>query len=270
MGNCPKCANSISSEFGLTTCESCGETIFVGMDGEAQSEQVSELGLEDPGESQTFVGPSDPNGSETVDSNTFVELPYEEEYEGEDVEGEGVKTFSEEYVEEYEKSNMFEYDTSVPPMEPEVVEKTVFEESDTSINSSFDDHSVEDTVITNEEVLTNPKISDEMESYKPKRELEDLSEIADYGNSTVSQGREGSLLFTVTISGVDSKGLKDAVAESLEDARFLWDYREVMKGLSGGRLVIKKISAVKAAVLLQRLKGLSVSVVWEQNAIYES
>ncbi len=92
-------------------------------------------------------------------------------------------------------------------------------------------------------------------------------EVSDFANSTVSQGRDGLLVFDLVVSGIDSRELREAVRESITDRRFMWDVREVMAGINDGKLVLKGINAIKATVLINRLKGLPLELHWQQNSI---
>ena len=98
----------------------------------------------------------------------------------------------------------------------------------------------------------------------------DMSEIADYGNSQLSQGREGMLRFNVFISGIDSADVRRELLEALTDEKFLWNAEEMIEGTRNGDLKIEDLTAVKASILIQRLRSLSVEIRWEQYAIHQA
>jgi hypothetical protein len=99
---------------------------------------------------------------------------------------------------------------------------------------------------------------------------EDLSDIADFGNSQESSGKDGLFIFDVFISGIDTKELRESVRESLDDARFVWDVNEVMGTIDQGALELRQLNPVKATILVNRLKGLPLEIHWKQNSITQS
>jgi hypothetical protein len=88
-----------------------------------------------------------------------------------------------------------------------------------------------------------------------------------YANSEFSQGKDGLLLFRLLISGIDSKEIKESIREAIEDSRFAWDPPKIMASISKGTLVIERLSPVKAAILINRIKRLPIAIRWEQYAI---
>lgn len=104
----------------------------------------------------------------------------------------------------------------------------------------------------------------------PENIPSDMAEVAEFGNSAASQAREGTLRFDIYISGIDTADIRTEVSEALDDARFVWDSEALMARLSNGELVLKDVSAVKSAIILQRLRSISVDIRWEQHAIHQS
>ena len=102
---------------------------------------------------------------------------------------------------------------------------------------------------------------------EPMANLEDMSNIADYGNSEDSLGRVGPLRVKVSLTGIDSPEIREELREALTDKKFLWDIEEVMRSIEGGVLVIDNATPLKAAILLERIKALPLEVSWEQFAI---
>lgn len=91
-----------------------------------------------------------------------------------------------------------------------------------------------------------------------------MSDVADFGNSSVSQGREGLLRFNIYIAGIDTSDIRAEVREALDDAKFLWDVDAIIGSVKNGELAIKEITPVKSALLVQKLRTISVEVRWEQ------
>ncbi|OFZ12247.1 MAG: hypothetical protein A2Z20_04320 [Bdellovibrionales bacterium RBG_16_40_8] len=97
----------------------------------------------------------------------------------------------------------------------------------------------------------------------------DMSDVVDFGNSEISQGNEGLLRFNIYIGGIDTADIRKQVYEIIADARFLWDADKIMTDLHQGELIIKEITAVKSALLVQRLRTISIDIHWEQYAIHQ-
>lgn len=138
---------------------------------------------------------------------------------------------------------------------------------------SFDDYSTEEP----KEEFVEEVVAEAAESYQEtvaeevESEIEAPSEnfsgVESYANSEDSAAREGYYLYNLVIEGVDSGDLKTELREALTDRRFRWDADEVMGQLTNGRLELQKLNAVKATVLVHRLKGLPMRVFWTQKIV---
>lgn len=93
--------------------------------------------------------------------------------------------------------------------------------------------------------------------------------ISAYANSELSSAKNGPLVVTVIISGIDTKDLRSEIRQAIQDSRFGWDAGAVMASIKGGTLVLPRISPVKASIVINRIKNLAVQIRWEQNAITE-
>jgi hypothetical protein len=98
---------------------------------------------------------------------------------------------------------------------------------------------------------------------------QDMNQLSNFGNSAVSQSREGFLRYNLFISGIDTSDVRDQVKEALTDSRFLWDSSQIMHEMLGGEICIKEVTAVKSSILVQRLRSLPVEIRWEQYAIQQ-
>jgi hypothetical protein len=105
---------------------------------------------------------------------------------------------------------------------------------------------------------------------QPASALSDMSDIADFGNSSASQGREGLLRFDIYLSGIDTADIRQEVLGALDDAKFLWDAQKILAGVQMGELTLKGLTAVKAAVFIQRLRAIPIEIRWEQYAIHQA
>ena len=91
--------------------------------------------------------------------------------------------------------------------------------------------------------------------------------LSAYANSEMSGAMDGAFVVTVIISGIDAKDLRDDIRQVLQDPRFGWNVSALMAGIRNGELRLERITPVKATIVVNRIKHLSVSIRWEQNAI---
>ena len=91
-----------------------------------------------------------------------------------------------------------------------------------------------------------------------------LSDIADFGNADLSQS---ALNYTITISGIDSGALRTQIQEAITDSKFGWNVIQIMAQIKGGVLTIRSVNAVKASILIQRVKYLPVKISWRQDVL---
>ncbi len=119
------------------------------------------------------------------------------------------------------------------------------------------------------EPIDNETVSPtEIKSVEPTNNAGDLADIAEYGNSPESQAREGLLRFNICLTNIDTSDVRKSVREVLEDPRFLFDVEAILHSIRDGEVKISDVTPVKAAVLIQRLRGLPVGITWEQYAIH--
>lgn len=116
--------------------------------------------------------------------------------------------------------------------------------------------------------FSQPLEAQENPSQSPPEPVEnddiDLSEIADFGNADLGQA---AFNYTFTISGIDSGSIRAQIEEALSDSKFNWNVIQLMAQINGGVLTIQSLNAVKASILMQRVKYLPVKVSWRQNVL---
>lgn len=93
--------------------------------------------------------------------------------------------------------------------------------------------------------------------------------LSAYANSEMSAAKNGPLVVSIVISGIDAKDLRDEIRQAMQDSRFGWDTGQIMASIKGGVLRIDRVSPVKATILINRIKSLAVRIRWEQSAITE-
>jgi hypothetical protein len=95
----------------------------------------------------------------------------------------------------------------------------------------------------------------------------DLADIADFGNADLGQV---AFNYTLTISGIDSGAIRAQIEDIIKDSKFGWNVIQLMAQINGGVLIIRSVNAVKASMLMQRVKYLPVKISWRQNVLSSS
>ena len=246
MSQCPSCNAELKEDFGVAQCDACGAAVIIEIDGSVKINSEQEQAEETPVfESEAaYVG----EGKDSDNLTNFTQANFSDNsvYQKEMVTGEVDKNdiLREEVIEEsvagenLSQNNLIGGDDELIPLDVEADESGVQDLSE---------------------------ISDEGE---PTHKLNDLAEIADFANSDIASGREGSLKYDLLIRGIDSSEIREAIKESLSDPKYLWDSEEIMSTIKGGALVIKGLSPVKAFMFIQTIRGLPVEISWEQHEIH--
>jgi hypothetical protein len=76
----------------------------------------------------------------------------------------------------------------------------------------------------------------------------------------------GQFLYDIQIVGIDGSKLRNELYEELKDPRWGWVAIELMEAINMGSLQIRGVNAVKASLLINRLKALPLDIKWKQNA----
>ncbi len=115
----------------------------------------------------------------------------------------------------------------------------------------------------------DPLGGDLKEAVPPPETDASFGDVVSFANSDSNQWTEGNIKYKVIISGVDSAELKLELKLILSEPRFMWDHFALMSSIKAGELILNDISAVKASVLVKRLRPLSVGVRWEQYVLQQ-
>lgn len=91
-----------------------------------------------------------------------------------------------------------------------------------------------------------------------------VGDIERYGNSNSTN--EGPLLYSITISGIDSQELRERVKDALADRRLLFDVDGLMREIKGGKILLREVSSLKTHVLVNQLFSLPLTFEWGQEA----
>ena len=76
---------------------------------------------------------------------------------------------------------------------------------------------------------------------------------------------QGPMSYSVIVAKIDTKELRNQILEAINDPKFGWDPREVMKSVQAGVLHFNDLNPVKASVLVQKLRDLPIEISWTQN-----
>ncbi|MGZ3803082.1 MAG: hypothetical protein ACXVB4_02650 [Pseudobdellovibrionaceae bacterium] len=133
---------------------------------------------------------------------------------------------------------------------------------------------IEETPRPEEGEVANYDFSKPLDSWEPPRQdsaealvggdSPDLSDIADFGNADLGQA---AFNYTLTISGIDSGSVRAQIEEAITDSKFNWNVIQLMAQINEGVLTIQSVNAVKASILMQRVKYLPVKISWRQNVL---
>ncbi len=94
-----------------------------------------------------------------------------------------------------------------------------------------------------------------------------LDDLGTYANSSASGSRDGAYHYDLLISGIDSSDVRNSVREVLNDALFLWDVDPLIRSINNGELKLAQVTAIKAALIVQRMSELPVKIKWAQHAL---
>ena len=78
---------------------------------------------------------------------------------------------------------------------------------------------------------------------------------------------DGLLLYTISIEGIDSIQIRQAVMLALSDSRFGLSTNDLQKEIALGKLVLKDLTPGQAVMTVRKLRVLPVEISWRQNAL---
>ena len=288
---CPSCGQDINEDFGFVTCSQCGALLVIDMDGNASLGDQEHAG---DSTSEFEAGESEGVDSENIDeaNSGFEDLNLEDsqlensEQEGFEQEGqeeaegdwEDSEYNSEEPLGDSEGglSNSEELDdfSEDEPAEESALESDFQEEDDKgvdegggeAVSSEWDESFGEESSEDYGEGQIDMQASPHFETGGTGL----AQDLADYGNSDLSQAKDGMLRFNLLISGIDTPDIRYAIKEALTDRKFIWEASEILAQTNNGELKIEGITAVKAALVVKRIRNLPIEIRWEQYAISQT
>lgn len=237
---CPKCATKLKDDYGMVTCPNCAVVLFVDMDGVAQAAGDTP---ESPSAGPVESAPVDP-----VPFSFDSPLPVEEE------------------PAPFELPGMSDTPAdSAAGMSPASAAPAGSAPPENLESPSPDSQALDQELDMGQFLGYSPTSNASSSQNDPNDPLG----ISAYANSELSSAKDGPLVVTVIISGIDTKDLRNEIRQAIQDSRFGWDAGAVMASIKGGNLVLPRISPVKASIVINRIKNLAVQIRWEQNAITE-
>jgi hypothetical protein len=247
---CPVCGAQVQDDFGLIECPSCSAQLIVHMDGRVEYSGAKEPTAYDTDEKTEVTKEKPEDAFEFGEAAGELEIP--EEVPAPEVDEAGPdKDLMQEAEFSAQEARYEENDPTMLQHEPEHHEPEVPPPSD-----AFD--------IVPEE----PRA----EVYRPSdaQNSPDLSDIAKFGNSGASSGRDGSLRYNLFISGIDTADVREAFREAITDRKLVWDIDQILRSLKNGEVLIPNVTAPKAYILISRLRNVPVQVKWEQYALSQT
>lgn len=233
MPQCPVCQAELTEDFGMVDCSSCGTPLSIQIDGSVEStSHPSAADVDGP----LIAAPDDIQGEIDFSSDEAeltaiaTEAPSVDDY----VDGAAVLGSDEEMA-------------SPPPL-PE-----------SPSTASYED--LEDFV-SNEAA---PTLAAAAPNASP-----DLSDLSQFANSVESGAQGGMLRYNLLISGIDTADVRAHFRDAINDRKFVWDSDAILKSIRSGTVRIDNVTAVKALLLIQRLRELPVDVQWEQHAVHQA
>jgi hypothetical protein len=249
LAQCPNCNAQLDTDFGMVVCPSCASAIFFDLDGiphignssesepelqpEVQSELQQEPDLMVPAEmglDAFAMTTQDESGSQSAEA---IQMGYSD------------------------NSDLDHNANSELELGQSAGQNSEFENIEVTSQGYGAEQSTDNPPA--EEVIDFDQTLDQSMTQAPALSLE--QELVDFGNST----EESELLYTLVIEGIDSKDTRSFVDEALTDTRLDLDRRALLGGIVNGKLTIEAISAVKASVIINRLKSARVNLKWRQS-----
>lgn len=250
MAQCPSCLAEVMEDFGSTECENCGAQLLIHMDGRIETMPIAEDAEIPQGtspHSETIYRPTDEPHEDNADFAMNAAGDVDD-----------VDNGDENYIDdELQEAPQHEEEELSKPSEP----------------SFIMDEFESEPLVEKPDIFADPESSSDEEVpqvfTRETSDSPDLSDIAQFGNSETSSGRDGVLRYLLNIQGIDTVDVREAFREALTDRKFLWDTDQILRSIRNGEVQIPNVTASKAYILITRLRTLPVKVKWEQYAVHQ-
>lgn len=256
MPQCPLCHGSVKDDFGLQECLSCGAQLLVHMDGHVEYKGADQLEpVDDENDLKTVA-----RAAGDAESEAYNEAEQVFDFEEAPPAAPGSEEESPDLVPPSQSQAGYrlpeeEVNVSSEPEEeaPPAKESTTFD-FDTPPGSPESEATPPPPVYVSAASLNSP----------------DLSDIAAFGNSEMSGGRDGTLRYNLIIEGIDTADVREAFREAITDRKFVWDIDQILRSVRNGKVQIQNVAPTKGYMLVTRLRGLPLKIRWEQYAIQQT
>lgn len=254
MASCPKCTQQVKDDFGLVTCGHCGASFFLDFDGNVMESAEGES--------------SEPLHAENIREQTLSgEEPDELISSPEDL-----SSFPEDLESPIEASNEVESED----FEDWASDDSPIEPIESSPGTEWREDSLEEEALGEVELKSEGGLGESETNFSSSEPVmpaetteEALKEVLTFANSPNMEANEGSLRYNLVIQSIDTKDLLKQVFEALEDERFLWDAEGLVSQTKSGVLRLSDLNAIKASLIVFRLRDVDVEVAWEQENIHD-
>lgn len=237
MAQCIQCSHELTDDFGLVECPSCQTVLFIDMDGEVSiSSDVQNEIDETPLVSEATV-----IEAESLEPQEEVFFETEQSFEP-------VIDEEEQVIESFESEDIVD--------EPVVSFDVSTAEGDEYNDVIEPENSLEEFV--DEPSVVAPAVIEEDSNM-------DLSEFSNQVKET-----HGFLIYTLRFTGIDTANTREAFRFALSDPKFNWDAESLIQQIKDGSLEMVEIDAVKAAILINKVKSIEINCSWEQNNVYQN
>lgn len=250
LASCPSCHKTVNDDFGLATCQACGQVFLVNIDGSV------ELNTAEPEDSIPDV-PTPEISTEEIIPDEMMSM--EDQLES-DIE----RAFEADSEYDFEASS----DETKEPLSDEV-------NFDEPPNDNFSNDPIEDSYEPAESEINESISSIQPDEEEPpvvvakpiKTDPNDPLQINAFVNSELAQLDGGTLLYDITIKNIDTAEMREILSFNLEDERFAWDHKSLMKKIKKGALLIENLNPIKAHVLISRLRFEDFNLSWNQKIV---
>lgn len=281
MPQCPSCNAQLDQDFGMVTCKKCQAVLLIDFSGQVKigSEQIE---TEDVFETQSSQNKDSFDNKETSQVWDRLEDPL-------DVEGEGA--FASEFSgsESFVENSMVEQESWEDPSpwesssSDETSESVAFESenvTDEDLITSEDGVSISGFESGSDESIEEGESAPQIQNDEPMEWAESVAssglptapdseplDVTSFANSEESNLKEGEYLYDLSVSGVDSKDLKEILRLTLADPKLKLSPLNLMKQIKSGRLLIPSLNPVKAKRIIEQLQYHDFMVTWRQRHV---
>lgn len=260
MALCPNCGAQVETDFGMVLCPACSAAIFFDMDGNPH------LGVHQTDETvyQASPVPEPEMPFTAIDPDAVYEMPvpavgYPVGPEVSDV-AEPSLDLNLAPVEEFVPAEVYSPTEEFVPVEEPLVTEEVAPIEEVQF--------VEAPQLESLEVDFEQTLDQSLEQSRNTQLQENDAMVPSFKEELIEHGNSvevGQLTYSLVISGLDTGEMKNKISAILSEPKFGFDAKELKGQIKDGVLHLDTLNAVKASVLVSKLKSLQVEISWSQN-----